>query len=206
MGDTLRARRPVKLPHVLSNVETLRLLTSTEGRSGLIAQVLYGTGLRILEALRMRTKDVDFERGQIIVRNGKGGKDRVVMLPERLRDELERHLQRVRILFETDRKNNLPGGWVPEALGIQYPKASVDWAWQWVFPSKTFSTDPRSGIQRRHHVHENCISRVLSVARQRSGLQKPVSPHMLRHCFATHLLEAGTDIRTVQELLGHQSV
>ena len=206
LGDTLRARRPAKLPQVLSKVETLRLLASMEGTSGLMAQLLYGTGLRILEVLRLRTKDVDFEWGQIMVRNGKGGKDRVVMLPERIKDELERHLQRVRVLYETDRENNLPGVCLPEALGIKYPNASVDWAWQWVFPSKTLSTDPRSGIRRRHHVHENSICRALAVARQRSSLQKPVTPHTLRHCFATHLLEAGTDIRTVQELLGHKSV
>ena len=206
LGDTLRARRPARLPQVLSKPDTLRLLSAMEGTFGLMAHVLYGTGLRIMEVLRLRTKDVDFQRGQIMVRNGKGGKDRVVMLPDRLRDELERHLQRVRVLYGTDRENNLPGVWLPESLGVKYPKASVDWAWQWVFPSKTLSTDPRSGIRRRHHVHENGLSRALAVARQRSGVEKPVTPHTLRHCFATHLLEAGTDIRTVQELLGHQSV
>lgn len=206
LGNTLRARRPMRLPQVLSKDETLRLLNAMEGTAGLMARVLYGTGLRIMELLRLRIKDLDFSRGQILVRHGKGGKDRVVMMPERLRGDLERHKERVRILFEADRRDELPGVWMPEALGVKYPKACVEWAWQWVFPSKTLSVDPRSGMRRRHHVHENGIGRALAVARGRAGLQKLVTPHTLRHCFATHLLEAGTDIRTVQELLGHQSV
>jgi len=206
LGNTLRARRPMRIPQVLSKEETMRLLSVMEGSTGLMSRILYGTGLRIMELLRLRIKDLDFGRGQIFVRNGKGGKDRIVMLPQSLKVELERHMRRLRVLFEEDRRDALPGVWMPEALGVKYPKAALDWAWQWVFPSKTLSVDPRSGIRRRHHVHERGIGRALATARIHAGIQKLVTPHTLRHCFATHLLEAGTDIRTVQELLGHQSV
>jgi integron integrase len=206
LGDTIRARRPSRLPLVLAKEDVMRLLASMEGSSGLMVQLLYGTGLRVMELLRLRVKDLDFRRGQIMVREGKGAKDRVVMLPESLRAELERHLGRVRLLFEEDRRAEVPGVWLPDALAVKYPRAAIDWGWQWVFPSKSLSTDPRSGFRRRHHVHENSVSKALAVGRKRSRIDQPLTPHTLRHCFATHLLEAGADIRTVQELLGHKSV
>ncbi len=206
MGDTVRARRPSRLPLVLAKEEVMRLFPAMEGTMGLMAQLLYGTGLRILELLRLRVKDVDFSRGQITVRGGKGGKDRVVMLPEKMRGELEGHLVRVRLRFDEDRKAGLAGVWLPDALAVKYSSAAAEWGWQWIFPSKSISIDPRSGVRRRHHVHENSISKALAAARKRIGMDKPLTPHTLRHCFATHLLEAGADIRTVQELLGHKSV
>jgi integron integrase len=206
LGDTVRARRPSRLPVVLAKEEVMRILAATEGTTALMARVLYGTGLRVLELLRLRIKDLDFARGQILVRDGKGAKDRVVMLPESLRETLERHLERIRVLFEEDRKADLPGVWLPDALAVKYPAAPVEWGWQWVFPSRSVSTDPRSQTRRRHHVHENSVAKALATARRRAGIDKPITPHTLRHCFATHLLEAGADIRTVQELLGHKSV
>ena len=169
IGDTVRARRPSRLPLVLAKDEVMRLFSAMEGTAGLMGQLLYGTGLRILELLRLRVKDVDFSRGQIVVRDGKGGKDRVVMLPEKLRVELERHLERVRLLFEEDRKVELAGVWLPDALAVKYPGAAIEWGWQWIFPSKSISTDPRSGVRRRHHVHENSVSKALAAARKRAG-------------------------------------
>ena len=206
LGDTVRARRPSRLPMVLGKDEVMRLLGAMEGTTGLMGRLLYGTGMRVLEMLRLRVKDLDAGRGQIMVRDGKGAKDRVVMMPQSLQVDLERHLQRVKLLFEEDRRAELAGVWLPEALGVKYPAAGIEWGWQWVFPSKSVSTDPRSGVRRRHHVHENSVSKALVVARRRAGVAKPLTPHTLRHCFATHLLEAGADIRTVQELLGHKSV
>lgn len=206
LEDTVRARRPSRLPLVLAREEVLRLLAAMEGTSALMARVLYGTGLRIMEMLRLRVKDVDFERGQIAVRGGKGGKDRMVMLPESVRGDLEGHLRRVRLLFDEDRASGLPGVALPDALGVKYPNAGTEWGWQWVFPSKGIGVDPRSGIRRRHHLHENTVSKSLTAARRRAGIEKPLTAHTLRHCFATHLLEGGADLRTVQELLGHKSV
>jgi integron integrase len=206
LGDTLRAQRPMRLPVVLAKEEVMRLFAAMDGTTGLMGRVLYGTGLRVLELLRLRVKDLDFARGQIMVRDGKGAKDRVVMLPESLRAELSQHLERVELLFEMDRDAALPGVWLPDALAVKYSGASIEWGWQWVFPSKILSSDPRSGVRRRHHVHENSVGKALAGARRRAGIDKTVTPHTLRHCFATHLLEAGADIRTVQELLGHKSV
>lgn len=206
LGATLRARRPSRLPLVLAKEEVMRLLAAMEGTSELMGRLLYGTGLRVLEMLRLRIKDLDPARGQIMVREGKGAKDRVVMLPQSVQADLERHLGRIRLLFEEDRKAQLPGVFLPDALAIKYPSAGTEWGWQWVFPSKSVSSDPRTGLRRRHHVHENSVNKALAVARKRVGIEKPLTPHTLRHCFATHLLEAGADIRTVQELLGHKSV
>ncbi len=206
IADVVRARSPQRLPVVLSRGEVQRLLDVMEGTLGLIARVLYGTGLRLMEGLRLRVKDVDFERGQIVVREGKGDKDRVVMLPVALRDPLKSHLARVRVLWESDRAGDLPGVWMPDALDRKYPEAGREWSWMWVFPAKRLGVDPRTGIQRRHHAHETAVQRAVKGAARLARIEKKVACHTLRHSFATHLLERGTDLRSVQELLGHNSV
>ncbi len=206
LKEVVRARRPQRLPVVLSRGEVQRVMDVMEGTLGLIARALYGTGLRLMEGLRLRVKDLDFDRGQIVVREGKGDKDRVVMLPTALRDPLRTHLARVRVLWESDRANGLPGVWMPDALDRKYPEAGKEWGWMWVFPAKRLAVDPRTGIQRRHHAHETAVQRAVKSAARVAGIEKPVACHTLRHSFATHLLERGTDLRSVQELLGHNSV
>ena len=202
----LRPKMPSRLPTVLTRDEVSRILAVLEGTHQLIARLLYGTGMRLLEGLRVRVKDVDFNRNQIMVREGKGFKDRVTMLPASLKGELAGHLERVKFLHEEDLKAGLGAVYLPYALAEKYPNANRQWGWQWIFPGKTISTDPRTGARRRHHVHENAVQRAIKEAVRRSGLNKPASCHTLRHSFATHLLEAGYDIRTVQELLGHKDV
>ena len=206
LRETVRARRGVRLPVVLSREEVQRLLQGMEGTLGLMARLLYGTGLRLLEGLRLRVKDVDFGRGLITVREGKGDQDRTVMLPEALREPLRAHLDRVRLLWEADRARGLAGVWLPDALERKYPEAGKEWAWMWVFPSKRLARDPRGGVERRHHAHETAVQRAVKAAAGLAQIPKPLGCHSLRHSFATHLLERGTDIRTVQELLGHKSV
>ncbi len=211
-NDTLRAAERRRLPVVLSRDEARRVLAMLEGTQKLIAGLLYGCGLRVLECVRLRVKDIDFARGQIFVREGKGGKDRVVMLPTSLEGALKEHLERVRILFDQDRANGVAGVYLPHALNVKYPRAGTEEGWQWVFPSKSISDDPRETdsegqpVMRRHHVSPEGIQRALRAAAKRCGLVKPVNCHALRHSFATHLLEDGADIRTVQELLGHASL
>jgi integron integrase len=205
-GEVVRASKPRRVPVVLSREEVARLLAALEGTGRLMTQVLYGTGLRLLELLRLRVKDVDFERHQIVVRGGKGDKDRVTMLPEAVRGALEAHLRRVRLLHEQDLKAGFGDVYLPEGLARKYPNAAKEWGWQWVFPSRSRSRDPRSGKVRRHHVQETGLQRAVKAGLKLSGITKPASCHTLRHSFATHLLESGTDIRTVQDLLGHKDV
>ncbi len=202
----MRARRPPHLPTVLSRDEARRLLDAMDGTARLMALLLYGSGLRLNECLQLRVKDVDLERRQITVRSGKGGKDRVTLLPVVAAGPLREHLALGRKLFELDRKADQPGVALPFALEAKYPNAGKEWGWFWVFPAKGESRDPVSGVTRRHHVHEVFIQRAIKAATARAALTKPVSVHTLRHSFATHLLEAGRDIRTIQELLGHSDV
>jgi len=206
MEATARARRGRRLPEVLGKEEVGRFLALTDGTSGLMLRLLYGSGLRLMECIRLRVKEVDFERGTVFVRDGKGDKDRMVMLPESLRAPLKQHFERLKVLWDQDRAAEVAGVWLPDALDRKYPNAGKEWGWQWVFPAKGISVDPRSGLSRRHHVSDNALHKAVKVAAQRAGIAKPVSAHTLRHSFATHLLEAGADIRTVQELLGHASV
>ncbi len=206
LGDTLRAARGRRLPEVLGREEVRGLLAHTEGVTGLMIRLLYGAGLRLTECLRLRVKEVDFERGVILVRDGKGGKDRVVMLPQGARPLLVDQIDRLKTRWEQDVAEGLGGVWLPGALEQKYPNAGKEWGWQWVFPARQVSLDPRSGLMRRHHLSDNALHQAVKVAAKRAGISKPVSCHTLRHSFATHLLEAGTDIRTVQDLLGHASV
>lgn len=206
LEEVARAKRGRRLPEVLSREETRRLLAVAEGTSGLMMRLIYGAGLRLMECLRLRVKDVDFARRTVTVRSGKGDKDRVVMLPDSLRTELAAHRDRLEALWKRDRETGLDGVWLPGALEEKSPNAGKELAWQWFFPTKTVTRDPRSGRSRRHHLSDNALHKAVKVAAQRAGITKPVSCHTLRHSFATHLLENGTDIRTVQDLLGHSSV
>jgi integron integrase len=208
LSTLVRAKRPARVPMVLSRDEVRRVLGKLNGRgaSALVAGVLYGTGMRLLEALRLRAKDLDFAANEITVRGGKGDRDRVTMLPERLKGPLLHHLATVRAQHEKDLADG--AGWVemPGALGAKYPNAGREWGWQWVFPAtKTYDHAP-SGQRRRHHLHETVVQRAFREAVRAAGIAKPASCHTLRHSFATHLLESGYDIRTVQELLGHRNV
>jgi integron integrase len=206
LGGFEPARRGARLPEVLSRQEAQALLAQLKGTHALIGRLLYGSGLRLMEGLRLRVKDIDFARGQIVVRAGKGDKDRVTMLPEALREALQAHLHRVRQLHEKDGAAGNGEVWLPKALAVKYPHAPREWAWQWVFPSAELSSDPRSGRRRRHHVSDAGVQRAIKLAAKAARLERRVTPHVLRHSFATHLLEGGTDIRTLQELLGHADV
>jgi integron integrase len=206
LGDLVRAQRPVRLPTVLSEGEVRRLLACVPERAALMVRLLYGSGLRQAECLSLRVKDVDFAYRQILVRDGKGAKDRVTMLPENLVQPLQAHLGGVRLLHGRDLKEGFGEVRLPYALARKYPRAGRSWVWQYIFPSDSRSPDPDGGALRRHHVHPDTLSRAVSRAAARAGLEKRVSCHTLRHSFATHLLERGYDIRTVQELLGHADV
>lgn len=206
LGEFLAASKRRRIPVVLSKEEVGKLLASLEGTYQLMARVLYGTGLRLLECLRLRVMDIDFGRNQIVVRGGKGDKDRVTVLPEALRVPLQEHLKRVKLLWEADVREGFGEVYLPEALARKYSKAAREWGWQWVFPSRSRSRDPRSGKVRRHHVQETGLQRAMKAGLHLSGITKRASCHTLRHSFATHLLENGYDIRTVQDLLGHKDV
>lgn len=201
-----QARRSPRIPVVLTREEMQPLLQQLTGLQSLIGSLLYGTGMRLLEGLRLRVKDVDFARGQIVVRAGKGDKDRVAILPESLRERLTAHLVTVRETWQKDLRTGHGRVWLPGALRVKYQKAEQEWGWQWVFPSAELSLDPETKVRRRHHVSDAAIQGAVKLAATRARLTKRVTPHTLRHSFATHQLEAGYDIRTVQELLGHKDV
>jgi integron integrase len=206
LSEVVQARRQPRLPVVLTPGEVRAVFDQMEGGMALVAQVLYGTGMRLMEGLRLRVKDVEFERREVVVRDGKGGKDRVTMLPDRLMGPLRSHLDRVRALHEQDLAEGFGAVWLPDALAEKSKAASRAWGWQWAFPSAQRSVDPRSGLARRHHLHPESVQKAVRLAARAAELVKPVTPHVLRHSFATHLLAAGHDIRTVQELLGHKDV
>ena len=201
-----RPRVQKRLPAVLVPDEVARILALLEGEHRLFAQLLYGTGLRITEGLRLRVKDVDFAHNSIIVREGKGAKDRVVMLPQSLICRLREQLARARALWAADVASGVPGVELPDALARKYPRAGESWAWFWVFPQADLSKDPRSRVVRRHHMYDQTFQRAFKQAVRRAGITKPATPHTLRHSFATTLLQSGYDIRTVQQLLGHSDV
>ena len=206
MENVVRAKRPQRLPVVLSRAQVGRLLERLAGREALMAGLLYGSGLRLMECVRLRLKDVDLERNELTVRNGKGGKDRMTVLPAALREDLVRQRAEVRRLHARDMACGLGRVHLPHALARKYPNAAAEPGWQYLFPATRISLDPRDGVRRRHHIDEKVLQSAVRRAAQEAGIDKPVTPHTLRHCFATHLLEAGADIRTVQELLGHKDV
>ncbi len=201
-----RAKPSKRLPVVLTQGEAQRLLAATRGTPGLVVRLLYGTGMRLMEGLRLRVKDIEFERNQITIRGGKGDKDRITMLPGSIVADLRAHLAERRRWHDKDLATGMADVELPHALERKYPNAGKEWGWQYVFAAADYSTDPRSGVIRRHHIHEKTIQRHVKDAARRAGIDKPAHPHTLRHSFATHLLEAGYDIRTVQELLGHSDV
>lgn len=202
----LRAKRSEHLPTILSKDEVTRVISGMQGLHQLMAKLLYGCGLRLMERMRLRVKDIDFEQSQIIVREGKGGKDRATMLPASLVQPLKEQIAYVRKLHERDIAQGYGSVELPFALARKYPNADKEFGWQYIFPSGRLSTDPRSGTIRRHHLDPSGLQRAVRAAAKLAKIDKPVSPHTFRHCFATHLLEAGYDIRTVQELLGHKDV
>src|SRR3989442_3130917 len=206
LNDVVRAKRPQRLPVVLTRQEVKALLGALEGGNWVMANLLYGAGLRLMECLRLRVKDIDLAANQLVVREGKGNKDRVTMLPVSVKASLSSHLTRVRELHRRDLAQGFGRVYLPDALHRKYPNADREWGWQWVFPASQISTDPRSGEHRRHHVHESVLQKAVRAAARQAGLVKPAGGHTLRHSFSTPLLAEGYDIRTIQELLGHRDV
>ncbi len=204
--NAVRAKKPARLPVVLTPAETHQVIDGLTGTSQLMAKLLYGSGLRLMECIRLRIKDIDFERREIIVRDPKGGHERVTMLAASLVAPLQEHLKRVKLLHDQDLAAGYGQVYLPHALDRKYPNAATEWGWQYVFPSDRLSQDPRTGKTRRHHMDESSLQRAVKQAVKIAGLNKPISCHTFRHSFATHLLESGYDIRTVQELLGHKDV
>ena len=204
--DAVRARRPKRLPVVLTNTEVYSVLSFLSGTPAIMVTLLYGGGLRLMECHRLRVKDIDFEQRQITVRDGKGFKDRITVLPESVIPEIEKHLERTKALHQVFTARGYGEVELPYALERKYPNAKYEWGWQYVFPAKNVSSDPRTGARRRHHVHESTLQRAVKKAVKLTEITKHVGCHTFRHCFATHLLESGSDIRTVQELLGHTDV
>jgi integron integrase len=206
LSAVTRARRGSHLPVVLSVPETAALLNAMHGTARLMASLIYGGGLRVTECCELRFKDLDFDQALIVVRSGKGDRDRTTLLPATLHDDLRRQMREAQILRRADRAASLAGVWLPDALDRKYPNAGRELGWYWVFPSPVLSTDPRAGIVRRHHLSDSIVQKAVRTAARRAGLHKPVSVHTLRHCFATHLLLAGVDIRQIQDYLGHAHV
>jgi integron integrase len=206
LDKVVRAQRPVRVPVVLSRSEVVAVLASLQGDCWLMASLMYGSGLRLSECVQLRVKDVDLERRELVVRDGKGRKDRVTLAPDSLRKPLAAHLARVHDQHQRDLRAGRGRVALPDALRVKYPAAAGEWAWQWVFPETRFYVDRETGEVRRHHLHESVLQRAVKEAVRRAGLSKAASCHTLRHSFATHLLESGYDIRTIQELLGHRDV
>ena len=206
LGEVIRARKPERLPVVMTREEVKAVLANLTGEKRLMASLMYGAGLRLMECLRLRVQDIDFSRNEILVRDGKGAKDRITMLPESLNAPLQAHLKKVKAIHEKD----LADGWgrvlLPDALDRKYPNAPKDWRWQWVFPQETRWKNTKTGEEGRHHVHETILQRTVKDAVRRAGVVKHAGCHTFRHSFATHLLQTGYDIRTIQELLGHKDV
>ena len=206
LAEMERVKRPPRLPVVLTREEARRIFQHLEGMHRMMAGLLYGSGLRLMECVRLRVKDVDFGYAQITVREGKGGRDRVTMLPVELAEPLQRHLAKMKLQHEEDLAAGRGGVYLPGAIARKMPSAETEWIWQYVFPAARLSRDPRSGAVRRHHMDESALQLALKKAVRAAGIEKPATCHSLRHSFATHLLESGSDIRTVQELLGHKDV
>jgi len=202
----VRAKRPHRLPVVLTPDEVRRLFAQMNGVPLLVCRLLYGGGLRLLECLQLRIKDIDLERHQITIRDGKGRKDRITMLPESCKPALEQHLSSVKRLHENDLRGGLGRAPLPEALARKYPNADREWGWQYLFPASSYYSDRVTGVRHRHHLHESVIQKAMGAAVERAGICKPATPHSLRHSFATELLRDGYDLRTIQELLGHSNV
>jgi len=206
LGEVIRARKPIRVPIVMTREEVKAVLNNLTGDKWLMASIMYGAGLRLMECLRLRVQDIDFSRSEITIRDGKGAKDRITMLPESLKQPLRRHLVNVREIHENDLKDGWGNVLMPEALDRKYPNAPREWRWQWVFPQESRWKNTKIGQEGRHHVHETILQRVVRDAVLKAGIVKHAVCHTFRHSFATHLLEAGYDIRTIQELLGHKDV